>query len=107
MVSEVRALRRGKRDGQKTIFLTGASGNMCGATLRELLTRSDRFKVKALVLPRDRTNKTIRRYAGHPSREIVWGDLTQYEDVLTGVTGAEQVLHIGGMVSPAADRYGR
>ena len=90
---------------KKTIFLTGASGNMGGATLRELLTRSDRFRVKALVLPRDRTHKAISRYAGHPSLEIVWGDLTQYEDVLAGVNGADQVLHIGGMVSPAADRY--
>ena len=90
---------------KKTIFLTGASGNMGGATLRELLGRSDRFKVKVLVLPRDRANKTIRRYQGHPSLDIVWGDLTNYDDVLAGVTGADQVLHIGGMVSPAADRY--
>ena len=36
---------------------------------------------------------------------IVWGDLTSYQDVLNGVTGADYVLHVGGMVSPAADYF--
>lgn len=90
---------------KKIVFLTGASGNMGGATLRKLLARSDRFKVKALVLPRDKDNATIKRYTGHPALEIVWGDLTNYDEVLAGVTGADQVLHIGGMVSPMADRH--
>ncbi len=90
---------------KKTIFLTGASGNMGGAALGELLQRSDRFRVKALTLPKDVRHPTLRRYAGHPGLEIVWGDLTNYEDVLRGVSGADQVLHIGGLVSPLADRF--
>lgn len=89
---------------KKTVLLTGATGNMGGATLRELLQRSDRFRVKAFVLPREKDHRTLRRYAGHPGLEIVWGDLTNYQDVLRGVAGVEQVLHIGGMVSPLADR---
>jgi nucleoside-diphosphate-sugar epimerase len=91
---------------KKTIFLTGASGNMGGATLRELLQRSDRFRVKALVLPNHRNAPAmnLKRHADHPDLEIVWGDLTNYDDVLRGVAGADQVLHIGGLVSPAADR---
>lgn len=89
---------------KKTIFLTGASGNMGSATLRELLMRSERFRVKALVLPQHRNDRALRRHDGHPALEIIWGDLTNYEDVLRGVTGSDQVLHIGGLVSPAADR---
>jgi nucleoside-diphosphate-sugar epimerase len=78
---------------------------MGGATLRELLARADRFRVKALVLPRDRNNRTIAFYRNHPALEIVWGDLTNYDDVASGVAEADQVLHIGGMVSPLADRF--
>ena len=37
--------------------------------------------------------------------KIVWGDLGNYDDVLACVTGADYVLHVGGMVSPAADYY--
>ena len=40
-----------------------------------------------------------------PSVTVVWGDLTSYDDVVKGVEGADFVLHVGGMVSPAADYY--
>ena len=39
----------------------------------------------------------------HQILHVIWGDLTKYEDVLKGVTGADIVLHVGGMVSPQAD----
>ena len=45
------------------------------------------------------------RYASDPSVTVIWGDLTRYEDVLEGVKGSDYVLHVGGMVSPAADYY--
>ena len=90
---------------KKTIFLTGATGNMGGATLDELMQRSDRFRVRALVRPQDKGHPILKRYAGNPALEVVWGDLTQYEDVLRGVSGADQVLHIGGLVSPFADHH--
>ncbi|TWB18407.1 nucleoside-diphosphate-sugar epimerase [Nitrospirillum amazonense] len=90
--------------GKKVVFLTGASGNMGGETLRQLLERADRFRVKALVLPKERDHPVLKRFKGHPNLEIVWGDLRHYPDVLNGVTGADQVLHIGGLVSPMADR---
>lgn len=89
---------------KKTIFLTGATGNMGGATLDELLRRADRFRVKALALPSDKNHRVLRRHERNPNLEIVWGDLTRHEDILRGVSGADQVLHIGGLVSPAADR---
>ncbi len=44
-------------------------------------------------------------YMNDPSVRIVWGDLMNYDEVLSCVTGADYVLHVGGMVSPAADYY--
>ena len=95
----------GMSGSQKIVFLTGATGNMGRVTLAELLARSDRFRVRALVRPEDRNHPVVRRFTGRAGLEWVWGDLTRYEDVLAGVTGADQVLHIGGMVSPLADRF--
>ena len=87
---------------KKTILLTGASGNMGQATLAELFQRTDRFHIKALALDTPQDRKIL-----HPFQkrglEVVWGDLTHYQDVVEGVTGADIILHVGGIVSPYAD----
>lgn len=89
----------------KTVFLTGATGTMGWAGLHELLTRSDRFKVTILVRPSKKNKKKLKKYLNNTNLKIVWGDLMNYNDVLEGVTGADYVLHVGGMVSPEADKY--
>lgn len=90
---------------QKTVvFLTGASGNMGQEGLKQLLERRDRFEVVALVLPTDRDREIMAPYEQERGLKIIWGDLTNYEDVLSGITGADIVLHVGGLVSPQADR---
>ena len=88
---------------KKRVFLTGATGVMGGATLNELLSRGDKFDVTVLVRDSKRNRQLMAKY-GDKVR-VVWGDLTHYEDVLKGATGADYVLHVGGMVSPAADYY--
>lgn len=85
------------------VFLTGATGNMGRAGLRELLRFPDRYEIVLLARPSKKNRKELAQYAGHPSVTVVWGDLQSYEDVLQGVNGADYVLHVGGMVSPAAD----
>ena len=89
---------------RKTVFITGASGNMGREGLRQLLERRDRFRVVALVPPTSKDRRILSAYRGDPDLTVVWGDLTNYEDVLKGITGADCVLHVGGMVSPRADR---
>ena len=85
----------------KTVFLTGVTGNM-GRSAMELLLFSDKFNLK--VLARDsRINR--KKLAKYPQIEVIWGDLCNYEDVLKGVVDSDYVLHIGGMVSPQADKF--
>ena len=90
---------------KKTVFLTGATGNMGRAGFRELLKKKDRFNIRILARPSKKNKKALAVYASEPAVEIIWGDLTDYDDVLKGVTGADFVLHVGGMVSPQADYY--
>ena len=89
----------------KQIFLTGASGNMGNAALEHLLSSHQDIKVRILVLPSELRHRRIRRWQADARVEVLAGDLRNYEDVLAGVTGARYVLHVGGMVSPACDRF--
>lgn len=90
---------------KKTVFLTGATGNMGWAGFQELYSRRDRFNIRILVRDSKKNRKKLAGCVDDPAVSIVWGDLTRYEDVLAGVSGADYVLHVGGMVSPAADYF--
>ena len=91
--------------GKKTVFLTGATGNMGWAGFQELYKRKDRFNIRLLARDSKKNRKMLENYMSDPAVTVIWGDLVRYEDVLEGVTGSDYVLHVGGMVSPAADYY--
>ncbi|MCC7361327.1 MAG: NAD(P)-dependent oxidoreductase [Anaerolineales bacterium] len=84
------------------VFLTGASGGMGRAGLEALLAGPERREVVALVPPTENDQRIMAPYLRRGVR-VIWGDLTHYADVLAGVSGADYVLHVGGLVSPLAD----
>ena len=87
-----------------TVFLTGATGTMGYAGMQEILKYPDRYELRILARPSAKNKELLAPLtARHSSLTVLWGDLTKYEDVLQGVTGADIVLHVGGMVSPQAD----
>ena len=88
---------------KKTIFLTGATGVMGSAVLKEFMGLRDRFDLRLLVRPGKANRKKIKPLENEPGIDIIWGDMVNYDDILRGVTGADYVLHVGGMVSPKAD----
>ncbi len=91
--------------GCRSVALTGATGIMGSATLREMLHRQGHYHIKILA----RDNARNRRKLLGPQRtgevEVVWGDLTDRDSVAALVKDVDIVLHIGGMVSPMADKY--
>ncbi len=88
---------------KKTVYLTGSSGNMGWYGFQELYKRKDKYDIVLLNRDSEKTRAKFAAYANDPCVKFTWGDLNNYEDVLAGVTGADVVLHVGGMVSPAAD----
>lgn len=101
----VRRLYGGKIGMKKTVALTGASGTMGFQGFLELYARKEVFNIVLLLRDSEKNRKKFKAYLDDSSVRVVWGDLTKYEDVLEMVTGADYVLHVGGMVSPAADYY--
>ena len=88
---------------KKTVALTGASGTMGFQGFLELYKKKDQFNIVLLNRDSKKNREKFAPYMNDPSIRFVWGDLTKYEDVLDMVNGADYVLHVGGMVSPAAD----
>lgn len=89
---------------KKVVFLTGATGMMGGQTMKQLLARSNRFKVRVLARPSNKNKELLKKYAC-PALEVVWGDMCDYDTIKKCVDGSDYVLHIGAMVSPTADKY--
>ena len=90
---------------KKTVFLTGATGTMGMAALARLAGDAGRFRVIVLARPGRKNRRLLAPFLGGGNVEVVWGDLTDAADVDRGVSRADIVLHVGGMVSPAADMY--
>ncbi|MEN8241074.1 MAG: NAD-dependent epimerase/dehydratase family protein [Chloroflexota bacterium] len=87
------------------VFLTGAGGNMGGAALEMFVTPEQKARVNLtlLDLPTEANCKKLQPYADQYGVNIIWGDLTNYEDVLRAVNGADYVLHAAAVIPPLAD----
>lgn len=55
----------------KTVFLTGATGNMGREGMKELLNRSDRFQIKILVLPHEKNNPLVQEWEQKPNVTVI------------------------------------
>lgn len=88
---------------RRTVLLTGATGIMGSATLRQLTEMTDRLRIKVLSRPSKKNQKHFAPLQKRGDVEVVWGDLTSPSDVARAVEGADIVLHVGGLVSPEAD----
>lgn len=88
----------------KRVFLTGATGVMGIKGLESLLASENNYSITILARPRKQNRKKLRPYELKGVR-VIWGDLCDYEKVEEGVRNSDIVLHVGGLVSPAADWY--
>ena len=81
-----------------TALLTGATGTMGRATLREMLAEG--LCVRAFVLPGEELPEEFR---GVPHLTVVEGDLTDAAAARDAVAGIDVVLNVAALVSPLAD----
>ena len=88
---------------KKTVLLTGATGNMGREGLKQLFENTDRYHIAILSLSTPKDRKLLKEYKNDPSVRIIWGDLTNIDDVRKAANGVDIVLHVGALVSPAAD----
>ncbi|MBO5444670.1 MAG: NAD-dependent epimerase/dehydratase family protein [Muribaculaceae bacterium] len=88
----------------KRILLTGATGVMGMEGLKHLVEFPYRYEITVLARDSKKNRKKLAPFIAKGVK-AVWGDLLDKEAVKEGVGNADIVLHVGGMVSPEADRY--
>lgn len=88
---------------EKKILITGATGNMGIEALVQLYNHENNYKLNVLSLPTKKDKAKLRPYLNDPRVNIIWGDLTKYEDVEKAVKNVNYVIHLGALVSPVAD----
>lgn len=87
------------------VFLTGATGNMGYQVLSALAKELDDFELVLLVLDTWEDRKKLSPYKTQKGVRIVQGDMTNYATVKECVQDADLVIHMGALVSPAADHH--
>jgi len=88
---------------KQRIFLSGVTGAMGFPSLKALLEDKDEIELVILARPSEENKKKLKPFSSTAGLTIVWGDLTNYNDIKTCVSNADIVLHLGGLVSPKAD----
>ncbi|GAG89251.1 unnamed protein product, partial [marine sediment metagenome] len=103
---------------KQKIFLPGASGSMGYETFKHLWEKRETYDIVLLQRPSKKNKKLFKTYEkicgiksikGRGNVEggglkIVWGDATNYEDVLEACNGIDWCLCPMAFISPAADR---
>ncbi len=89
----------------KKIFLTGATGVMGMKGMQEILRLRDRGEDLLLTVLARKSKTNEKKLAPYIEKgvEVIWGDLLDPAAIGKGVGDSDIVLHVGGMVSPAAD----
>lgn len=89
----------------KTIMLTGGTGLIGGAALRLFVKEPEQYHIRLLARPSKKNRKKLKKYIDMPCVTVIWGDLTNTDDVSRALGDASIVLHLGGMVPPECDPY--
>lgn len=90
---------------KQTVLITGATGGMGFEALKQMLEDIDKQNIVILVRDLEKDKDILKDYMNRDGLKIIWGDLTNYNDVYEAVNGVDIVLHIAAFVSPAADYY--
>ncbi len=84
------------------ILLTGASGAMGSQVLKQL-SQEPSIRLNVLALDTRADRKALKPYRGQKNLQVIRGDIRDYDIFCQAVKDIDLVLHMGALVSPAAD----
>jgi nucleoside-diphosphate-sugar epimerase len=85
---------------KKKVLLTGGSGLIGKEIFRELISRKRKYDLSLLLRPSRKNKKLFKSYK--ETVEIIWGDITNFEDVKNAVFNKDIVIHAAGVLPDIA-----
>ncbi|NLA62818.1 MAG: NAD-dependent epimerase/dehydratase family protein, partial [Bacteroidales bacterium] len=86
---------------RRKILLTGASGTVGQAVLKELCTIKNKYEVTVFD---KKSHKTINKFKPYKDDiEIVYGDIRDVNDIIKIVHNKDVVIHLAAIIPPLAD----
>ncbi len=87
------------------VMLTGASGAMGRACLKELTKDKMAFDLVLMCLDTPEDRFALKAYQDHPQIKIAYGDITDAKFVRNIMQDIDLVVHMAALVSPKADYF--
>lgn len=88
---------------KKNILLTGAGGNVGIETLKTLLKKKNNYNIRIFDIKTKKNSKRLKPYLKYI--QCFWGDITNYNDVLTSVKDTDFIIHTAAIIPPLADNF--
>ena len=86
----------------KSVLLTGASGTVGYQVLKQLCEKSDQYSLTVFDKKNKNSHKKLKPF--REKAEIVWGDLTNKDDVDKVCYNKDFVIHLAAIIPPLADK---
>ncbi|MBN2781393.1 MAG: NAD(P)-dependent oxidoreductase [Candidatus Marinimicrobia bacterium] len=85
------------------ILITGASGTIGSALLKQLGEQSERHDITVFDIE---TRQSRRLFSSYQNRiKIFFGDITRQDDVDAACSDQDVIIHLAAIIPPLADRY--
>lgn len=84
-----------------TVLVTGASGTVGIEVLKQLILQQKKYRITVFDVDTPLTRKRLKPYWNKV--EVVYGDISNKQDVLSVAKGKDIVIHLAAIIPPLAD----
>jgi nucleoside-diphosphate-sugar epimerase len=84
------------------VLLTGASGSVGKAVLKELINRK-KYTVTVFDLDNKKSKKEL--FPFRKEIRIVYGDISSYDQIASAASNQDVVIHLAGIIPPLAEEH--
>ncbi|MBK6610246.1 MAG: NAD(P)-dependent oxidoreductase [Sphingobacteriales bacterium] len=88
---------------KQNVLITGSSGTVGLEVLKQLYNKSENFNLTVFDIKIPKTEKIYSKYKD--KIEVVYGDISNFEDVKKISTDKDFVIHLAALIPPAADEH--